>query len=341
MLELNSKNGGDDNYDGGEDRDVNAIEAQRQKLENMFGGGTQSSSSSSSSSLKASDSDASRKSRKANQILPVSELIERYLLIDDNGLPKVTKKARTSSDDQGSHTATSTKILPLTAIGRERLQTEILLLESLASNDDAIDELWNLWYHGRGPQAYTELMKTEEYVSLGVQTSVSVNKYWIQAEHQLQQLIQEHGIYWVEPINRLATLYYLQQRFDDSFKLCQIVLKLKPWHFGALSGIVMVCQRLLDSENMIHYAKQRMPPLLLEENQEGDTVGEELRPSLAERLRKSRRAWSERMVSYARIQLEASSSGGSSSSSSIGKTRREEDEGRGGMNGQEDETSWQ
>ena len=44
-------------------------------------------------------------------------------------------------------------------------------------------------------------------------------------------------------------------------ELCLLVLALKPWHFGALSGIVLVYQGLQDNENMMAYAQQRMTPL--------------------------------------------------------------------------------
>ena len=38
-------------------------------------------------------------------------------------------------------------------------------------------------------------------------------------------------------------------------------MTIKPWHFGALSGIVGVCHGLGDRECMIDWAKEQMPRL--------------------------------------------------------------------------------
>ena len=38
-------------------------------------------------------------------------------------------------------------------------------------------------------------------------------------------------------------ILFLQGRYDDSVEMCLKVLELKPWHFGALSGIVMCYSR--------------------------------------------------------------------------------------------------
>lgn len=147
------------------------------------------------------------------------------------------------------------KVPPLTSIGRERLEMEITLLEGLGDSDDAIPQLWDLWYTSRGPKAAAELMATERLVAQGQPEA------WKEAEDLLRDLIAREGIHWVEPVNRLATLLFLQNRYEDSLELCLLVLAIKPWHFGALSGIVLVYQGLQDNENMMAYSQQRMPPL--------------------------------------------------------------------------------
>ncbi|CAB9518428.1 repeat-containing protein [Seminavis robusta] len=143
----------------------------------------------------------------------------------------------------------------LTSIGRERMELEITLLESLAESDDAIPELWNLWYNARGASAAKELYQTESLVAQGQPAA------WKQAEELLRHIIAKEGIHWVEPLNRLATLMFLQSRHEESQQLCQLVLALKPWHFGALSGLVMVQQGLQNPQGMVDAARQRMPPL--------------------------------------------------------------------------------
>jgi len=140
---------------------------------------------------------------------------------------------------------------PLTAILRERRLKEIHLLSSLAYNQDATNELWALWIGERGPEAAQHIMHAEGLIAV---------ESWNEAELVLLSLIEEHGIHWAEPVNRLATLYYMQGRIDEARALCELVLETKPWHFGALSGIVMVCTAQSDAAGARFWAEKRLPP---------------------------------------------------------------------------------
>ena len=66
---------------------------------------------------------------------------------------------------------------------------------------------------------------------------------------------------WVEPANRLATLLYLMGRLKESKKWCEQILSVKPWHIGALSGVVMVCMKMGDKEGILKYSVMGMPNL--------------------------------------------------------------------------------
>jgi hypothetical protein len=182
---------------------------------------------------------------------------------------------------------------PLTTIGREILEAEITLLESLVESNDAMDQFWSLWYNARGPGPANDLMETEALVAQATPEA------WKKAEELLRQLITREGVHWVEPVNRLATLMFLQSRFQESKDLCEIVLTLKPWHFGALSGIVMVCQGLNDKEGMMEYAGQRMPPLSPKAG--GD---EKVQPvTFGGQLLETRFQWVDRMLDLAQATL--------------------------------------
>lgn len=141
---------------------------------------------------------------------------------------------------------------PLTTIERERRQAEIQLLAQLAEGDESVTDLWTLWFGERGSEAAKKLARAEELTN-------ESPTLWKQAEDILRDLIQDYGVYWVEPVNRLATLYYMQGRLDEAETLCQIVLAVKPWHFGALSGIVMVYAAQADSEKARMWAASRLP----------------------------------------------------------------------------------
>lgn len=143
---------------------------------------------------------------------------------------------------------------PLTTTALERRKNEIRLLKSLEGNDNALSDLWALWFAERGAGAAADLLSAEELAGRGP------NK-WPEAEKRLRQIIEEHGVYWAEPVNRLATLLYQQGRLEESKALCEVVLSIKPWHFGALSGIVMVCASLGDTVNARIWADRRLPPL--------------------------------------------------------------------------------
>jgi hypothetical protein len=66
---------------------------------------------------------------------------------------------------------------------------------------------------------------------------------------------------WAEPVNRLATLRYMEGNFAESVQLCLRVLRQKPWHFGASSGIVMCYTQLGDATEASRWSSEAMPPL--------------------------------------------------------------------------------
>ena len=53
----------------------------------------------------------------------------------------------------------------------------------------------------------------------------------------------------------------MQGRYKESEALCKIVLAVKPWHFGALSGTVMVYAARHDVEAARHWAARRLPSI--------------------------------------------------------------------------------
>lgn len=140
---------------------------------------------------------------------------------------------------------------PLTTLERQRKEAELHLLEQLQDGDDAIAELWTLWFHERGPQAAQRLVQAEEFTK-------SPSTY-PSAEALLHELVQEYGVAWAEPVNRLATLYYLQGKHSESRALCELVLQVKPWHFGALSGLVQVLAQLHLPDQAREWASRRLP----------------------------------------------------------------------------------
>ena len=82
---------------------------------------------------------------------------------------------------------------------------------------------------------------------------------WDEAEQGMRDLMVRHPT-WVEPRNQLATLLYGWGRYTESLALCDEVIAAKPWHFGALSGVVMCHSQLGDLEAASRCAEAIMPP---------------------------------------------------------------------------------
>lgn len=139
---------------------------------------------------------------------------------------------------------------PLTTCERERRLVEISLLQRLIEGQDSVTDLTHLWCHERGSKAAARLWKTDHMIEQGS---------WDDAEQELRKLINEYGVYWTEPIHRLATLMIRQNRFVEAERMFMIVLAVKPWHMGALSGIVLTYAGLNDNQHATEWAARRLP----------------------------------------------------------------------------------
>lgn len=180
-----------------------------------------------------------------------------------------------ANGSSSSSSSSSRKPRPLTALEVERRETEIELLRQLRHGNGASQELWQLWYHEKGKEGAAQLQWVEHCMaalpgsggsstaasggSSSSSSSADDGPRWEDAEITLFQLIRQHGTTWVEPINRLATLYYIQGRIQEAEVLCHVVITLKPWHFGALSGLVAVYAARHELDQARHWAARRLP----------------------------------------------------------------------------------
>lgn len=248
------------------DYDSDIVETARKRLEDMVSipQDNMDSSSSSTSSTTSSSTSSSSSSSPPSSSPSMPRFGPRKPILFNNKEKEQNEKIQQTSSSSSSSQILTHKLQnlinkitppPLTTILRERKLTELTLLQSLDKSDDAVNELWALWFAERGPQAATLLLRAEELVSMG-------ESKWSDAEELLWSLVEEHGVHWAEPVNRLATLYYLQGRMEESKELCEVVLQSKPWHFGALSGIVLVCAGMNDVSGARLWADRRLPPLL-------------------------------------------------------------------------------
>ena len=126
-----------------------------------------------------------------------------------------------------------------------------VLAEEVSGSPNAIAALWDHWFGEEGEDARASI----EDAAGSLQDPDAAGE----APSLLALTIRFPG--WAEPVNRLATLRFLQRRFAESAELCERVLALKPWHFGALHGIVMCHTELGDHKAAMRWAENVLPEL--------------------------------------------------------------------------------
>ena len=107
--------------------------------------------------------------------------------------------------------------------------------------DDLEDRIWRLWMHHPHRRAAAALERTA--------TDIAAQLYDI-AETRLSNLLRACPDF-SEAWNKRATLYYLQQRDEESVHDIHRTLELEPRHFGALCGLAEIFRSLGDSESAL------------------------------------------------------------------------------------------
>ena len=127
---------------------------------------------------------------------------------------------------------------------RERLverRAEGVLVRCLASNDPdaaqlAMDGLWECWLNEKGARARTEMEAGIAAMNAGDLNGAAA------VFHGLTVEFPE----WAEPINKQATVLYLQGSTAQSIALCRRVVNRKPDHFGAWNGMALCAIQIED-----------------------------------------------------------------------------------------------
>jgi tetratricopeptide (TPR) repeat protein len=107
--------------------------------------------------------------------------------------------------------------------------------------DDLEDRIWQLWMHHPHRRAAAALERTA--------TDIAAQLYDI-AETRLSNLLRACPDF-PEAWNKRATLYYLQQRDEESVHDIHRTLELEPRHFGALCGLAEIFRSSGDSESAL------------------------------------------------------------------------------------------
>jgi Tfp pilus assembly protein PilF len=165
--------------------------------------------------------------------------------------------------------ATSAARQPSSRLSRELDPLFRRLAWPLASGQEAEkaeERIWDLWMHYPQRRAEFDLERaTRAIVALDFES----------ADEILSGLLERHPDY-AEAWNKRATLYYMQQRDEESMRSLYHALELEPRHFGALCGFAEICmlrgqndyalfafQAALQLNPHLEEARQQMQQLLL------------------------------------------------------------------------------
>jgi Tfp pilus assembly protein PilF len=138
------------------------------------------------------------------------------------------------------------KTLALIATCDRRLPSPVLperlhgLFRSLgdAGGERVEDEIWNLWMTYRDATAAVDLERATRAI-----TAFD----FLAAECILARLVAIHPDF-SEAWNKLATVYYIQERDSESVASIHRVLELEPRHYGAICGFAQICLSLGDTD---------------------------------------------------------------------------------------------
>ena len=100
------------------------------------------------------------------------------------------------------------------------------------------DDIWRAWMHDGHEEAEMALDRAA--------TDMAARRYDL-AETRLALLVRRRPD-WAEAWNKLATLYYLQQRDDECIGAVHRALEIEPRHFGALATLGEVLRALGEAE---------------------------------------------------------------------------------------------
>ncbi len=120
------------------------------------------------------------------------------------------------------------------------------LLEDLKSPDahireQATHQLWDNWFWQKGLMGLKALRRSQELLEAGeIET----------AELILNDLIEQQPDF-AEAWNQRAVLFYTQQKFEQARQDCDHVIRLIPFHFGALHGLGLCYASLGDYREAI------------------------------------------------------------------------------------------
>jgi tetratricopeptide (TPR) repeat protein len=133
------------------------------------------------------------------------------------------------------------------------LRAENALAECLASQNPAAVRLatgglWECWLNEQGPVARRQIEKGTQRMNEGdLESALDI----------FARLVKKYPR-WAEAHNKQATALYLLGNARLSYKVCQVVVELKPHHFGAWNGMALCAAQLEKWPAALNAARQAL-----------------------------------------------------------------------------------
>lgn len=127
------------------------------------------------------------------------------------------------------------------------------LLTDLKNPDEnvrqrATAELWRIWFYQKGAYGLELIERSQSSLQAGNAK---------QAEKFLTELINDLPDF-AEAWNRRAVLYYILEKYQRAKNDCLQVIKLNPFHFGALHGLGLCHFALKDYQAALSAFRQAL-----------------------------------------------------------------------------------
>ena len=127
------------------------------------------------------------------------------------------------------------------------------LLKNLLSDNPQLRQtatraLWDLWLGQSGEKAEFRIRKGTKIMDIGQHEL---------AQKEFESLVVDYPKF-AEAHNKLATVLYLQRKYNESIKECEITLKMNPNHFGAWNGLGLCHYQLANYPTAIESFKNAL-----------------------------------------------------------------------------------
>jgi tetratricopeptide (TPR) repeat protein len=136
----------------------------------------------------------------------------------------------------------------LISLGAEHALVECLSSKNPVTVRLATGGLWECWLNEKGPAARRQLEKGTRCMNQGDLAG---------ALDIFARLVKKYPR-WAEAHNKQATALYLLGNARLSYKVCQVVVELKPHHFGAWNGMALCAAQLENWRAALNAAQQAL-----------------------------------------------------------------------------------